>query len=445
MYIQKRGPDGGPPGLDTHAQIAIGVIIPVVVLLGGLLLFIWYTEKQRRNRRGETLPGSSSHAPSRPKINSYLHRSSKALPGIRTSQIDVDAIEIVRPRASDAKMHELEDTGKVELQEMQKTLNRLNNRLNRDDDRERTTSPRNVNERNDSAIEAAAARLESRDTDRSREGPERKELDTTKMEHVVQTPHESKRYSNREYRSSLQPEYRSSLKPGMCKRDTRVASSRYSKEVRYSKDVEARFSKDAAARYSANVEQLRDLHHNSMHANGGTTTPGGGGARMSMHSGFNHTSLHARDRDRDSNILSPSKESLDQQSQPQQAHFTFTTHRLSTATSNPNMALPPLSSDPSPDSPTVSDISRPTNRNSALSGVPPDRSSQRWSGIPGEMPSWMKRLSMQDTVEGKWRSEGEIVPPENVRVNGGGGEGGVGVGVGVQGTLNPSSFYYVSV
>ncbi|KAK4503609.1 hypothetical protein PRZ48_004524 [Zasmidium cellare] len=414
MYILKRGPDGGPPGLDTHAQIAIGVIIPVVVLLGGLLLFIWYTERQRRSRRGDSIP-RSSHAPSRPKINSYLHRGSKALPGIRTSQIDVDAIEIVRPRASDAKMHELEDTGKVELQEMQKTLNRLNNRLHRsDDDRERTSSPRNVSDRNDSAIEAAAARLESRDTDRSREGPERKELDTTKMEHVLpQTPHESKRYSNREYRSSLQPEYRSSLKPGMSKRDTRVASSRYSKEVRYSKDVEARFSKDAAARYSANVEQLRDLHHNS--------------TRISTGAGFSHTSLHARDN-RDSNVLSPSKESLEQGGQ----HFTY---RLSTQQSNPNL-LPTLTSD-SPDSPTVSDISRPTNRNSALSAVPNDhRASQRWSGVPtsGEnLPSWMKRLSVQDTVEGKWRSEGEIVPPENVRANGNGGDGGVGVN-GVQGT-----------
>lgn len=402
MYIKKRGPDGGPPGLDTHAQIAVGVIVPVVVLLGGLLLFIWYTEKQRRRRVGEALPGSSN-APTRPKINSYLHRGSKALPGIRTSQIDVDAIEIVRPRASDAKMHELEDTGKVELQEMQKTLSRLNNRLNRDDDRERTTSARNVNERNDSAIEAAAARLESRDTDRSREGPERKELDTTKMEHVVTSPTESKRYSNREYRSSLQPEYRSSLKPGMSKREARVASSRYSKEVRYSKDVEARFSKDAAARYSANVEQLRDLHHASMHTNGGTTTPG----RMSVHgaTGFTNNTLHSPHRD--SNILNASKESIDQ-------HFNFSNHHLSTRTSNGQL---PNINDGS-DSPTVSDISRPTNRNSALSGVPPDRTSQRWSGIPGEMPSWMKRLSVQDTVEGKWRSDGEIVPPENVRAGG---------------------------
>lgn len=381
-------------------------------MLGGLLLFIWYTEKQRRRRVGEALPGST-HAPTRPKINSYLHRGSKALPGVRTSQIDVDAIEIVRPRASDAKMHELEDTGKVELQEMQKTLNRLNNRLNRDDDRDRTGSPRNINERNDSAIEAAAARLESRDTDRSREGPERKELDTTKMEHVVHTPTESKRYSNREYRSSLQPEYRSSLKPGVSKREARVASSRYSKEVRYSKDVEARFSKDAAARYSANVEQLRDLHHTSIHTNGGATTPG----RMSVHgaTGFTNNTLHPPHRD--SAAPNASKESIEQ-------HFTFSNGNHLTSSNNHNGPLSNIND--GSDSPTVSDISRPTNRNSALSAIPPDRSSQRWSGVPGEMPSWMKRLSVQDTVEGKWRSDGEIVPPENPRT---GQESGNGNGV----------------
>lgn len=47
--------DGNPGqgGLDTHGEIAIGVIVPVVFLLGGLIYFIWTTERRRRNRSGQ--------------------------------------------------------------------------------------------------------------------------------------------------------------------------------------------------------------------------------------------------------------------------------------------------------------------------------------------------------------------------------------------------------
>lgn len=40
--------DGSRGSFATTTQIAIGVIVPVVVLLGGLVCFIWSTEKRRR-------------------------------------------------------------------------------------------------------------------------------------------------------------------------------------------------------------------------------------------------------------------------------------------------------------------------------------------------------------------------------------------------------------
>ncbi|KAM3425577.1 hypothetical protein BST61_g7524 [Cercospora zeina] len=47
------GGNAGSGGLDTHGEIAIGVIVPVVFLLGGLIYFIWRTERRRRTRTGQ--------------------------------------------------------------------------------------------------------------------------------------------------------------------------------------------------------------------------------------------------------------------------------------------------------------------------------------------------------------------------------------------------------
>lgn len=43
--------DGSRGGFATTTQIAIGVIVPVIVLLGGLTYFIWSTERRRRKAK----------------------------------------------------------------------------------------------------------------------------------------------------------------------------------------------------------------------------------------------------------------------------------------------------------------------------------------------------------------------------------------------------------
>ena len=68
-----------PPkeGLEPHAQVAIGVIVPIAALLGSLILFIWYVNRRRRIERGVEFEDAASSAGGRygchrPKLNSFL-------------------------------------------------------------------------------------------------------------------------------------------------------------------------------------------------------------------------------------------------------------------------------------------------------------------------------------------------------------------------------------
>jgi hypothetical protein len=113
-------------GLNTHAQIAIGIVVPVVLLLGGLLVFIWVTERRRRSAIAKD-PNPTHHhhdLHARNPLSAFASKRNAALRGSRL--IDSPHMDSKRPnnpdRSHDAGayrncfrngpfMHELEDGG----------------------------------------------------------------------------------------------------------------------------------------------------------------------------------------------------------------------------------------------------------------------------------------------------------------------------------------------
>lgn len=106
---------------NTTAQIAIGAVVPVVVLLGGLVLFIWMTERRRRAARAEDARKGPTYmrnllaifrTPERARIDS--------LKGMEfgPNELHKDRHEL----SGSVYVHELADTGRVGMQSISKPL-----------------------------------------------------------------------------------------------------------------------------------------------------------------------------------------------------------------------------------------------------------------------------------------------------------------------------------
>ncbi|KAF2215646.1 hypothetical protein CERZMDRAFT_81793 [Cercospora zeae-maydis SCOH1-5] len=99
------GGDAGNGGLDTHGEIAIGVIVPVVFLLGGLIYFIWTTERRRRTK------ASQEPDKTHPSMLQDFLRRQNALRGSRFfGEGETDQKDLVPTEKDHKDRHELGDT-----------------------------------------------------------------------------------------------------------------------------------------------------------------------------------------------------------------------------------------------------------------------------------------------------------------------------------------------
>lgn len=308
----KQDDSSGGGGLNTTAQIAIGVIVPIIVLLGGLIYFIWRTESRRRVAKVEDNTHSSS------RLHDFLRRKD-AMRGSRL--IDSPQLEKARPEMDSKDRHELGDTSFMhELEDAGSPIYEINKPL-----------PMHP-PRKDSAVNNAM------DT----------QIDT------YEAPARTQRYSELPTR-----------KPEAARQST--ASSNY------------RHSTVGAVRYSTT-----------------TSPPPTSGWRASLQP----TSLlggFANKRDRRVSKAASSRYS--------NQNFDMIDPRSRRSDEGKR-------SDDSAISPPVSaiediDLSRQLSDNHPrVSAVVP----------VSDSPAWMKRLSVQDTVNQKWKGSGELIGPEDHKI-----------------------------
>lgn len=380
MHIIKREE---PPTLSTDTQIVIGVVLPTLLLVGGLLLFIWRTERGRRTRREDLI---IAKRPARPRINSYLHHLHQGTHKIvcEPQSGNAETSETVRPPAGLKRTHELEDTGKHELRDM-------NKRHGVDFPGPSQVYP----PRTDSAVHTTRSQ---------HEGINQPPLE----EHDHPEADRSSRPSEHRFSNSLRSylprsssyDYRHPPRADLAKREARVASSRYSREMRTSQDYEQHYVPDAETDVSTDANTtVRFIR----------SPPPPPSAPSTLE-------------------IPPSSNSVSPvtafPAPPTTAHLSL---RGASGASGLD-ALPSEHDNDEVTSPAVSDISRPptTHRNSAaivspasdaLDGrtslMPTDRcGSQRRSegGLDvAQTPMWVKRISAHDVVESKWREEGALV------------------------------------
>lgn len=295
---EKRAPP--KEGLDPHAQVAIGVIVPIAALLGSLILFIWYVNRRRRIERGVEFEDAASSAGGRygshrPKLNSFLRggREREEIPddesGRKESVMELEGranekIELEGGLAG-GKVVELRDTDVGKRAEMEGDQGRVVVELKADRSEESLPSkpkrrallppvdwtiPMTVNTqtpprsdslpqsptsmhmpptlRSDSAVEETMAKLENRIPSPSND------LRGVSGENEDVLPPVLKRHTN-PFRKSLQvPGFRSSLKHHQ-QQSERATSSRYSPEnnFRFS-DVSALQSEPDAGSNKASNE-----------------------------------------------------------------------------------------------------------------------------------------------------------------------------------------------
>ncbi|CAK3764711.1 Hypothetical predicted protein [Lecanosticta acicola] len=265
--INKRAPTKG--GLDAHAQVAIGVIVPVSILLGALLGLLWYNSRRRSHerslefedagsRRGRTRLSTVWRGGGRESVlkpEGFVKQADGVdvsrgsgtpvaeLDGHNTEKIELECTKKVAELREAGKV-ELTDTGNVELRS---DASRSEENLPSKPKRRALVPPIAWNIpmtpargppprgdslpqsptaiRNDSAVEETMARLESR------EAQPKLTLDTANLHHEETLPPVQKRNTN-PFRKSLQPplqQFHSSPKHD-SKRATRGASSRYSRD-----------------------------------------------------------------------------------------------------------------------------------------------------------------------------------------------------------------------
>ncbi|KAI5359495.1 hypothetical protein Slin14017_G103970 [Septoria linicola] len=331
--------EGG--GLDTHAQIAIGVIVPVIVLLGGLIYFIWRTERRRQNAKTET---DKTH-PSR--LHEFLRRND-AMRGSRL--IDSPKMEHIRPEMDHSHRHELGDASFMhELEDARSPIYEINKPL--------PSHPA----RKDSAINSPTELDHSQVTfPRAQTG-------------LSEAPARPQRYSAAEM---------SAYNPIDMRQST--ASSVY--------------------RHST----LGTIRHSAVSPPPPPSSGNGWRASLQPNSflgGF------ANKRDRRVSKATSSRYSK-QDFTMMEPHSTR--HSRSHRGSEGDDEEEGKRSDDSAISPPVSaisemDLSRQPSQNFG-------HNSQRVSAVPPDSPAWMKRMSVQDEVEQKWKDSGELVGPGDHKI-----------------------------